>query len=413
MSNQIRVKTLKTSSQLKDLMQKYFMKLTLAKKILRKKTAWVTAGFPVEFLYLFDVFPMHPENCATIAAARRKSPEFIALAEEMGFSDILCSYMKTNIGAVQAQAPITIGGIEKPTFMASTGTICDTHVKWFEVQSHKFKVPHFVIDVPHYVNNVEDRMDDYVDYVVEQFYEYFDFAEKITGHSFDEKKWREILRLSDELCGLWQEIYELRKMVPCPVGYADTLAAIFPMVLTPGTDFGLKFYKNIVQEVKGLIKEQKGVVPEEKYRLLFEGIPFWYNIKFFHKLATEHGAVVVYEPYTYSFGPRKPINLPYDKTLRELAKIVIHFPYQYNLKTRTQYFEQIIKDYKIDGVILHNNFSCRPSCAPMYDLKANITRDTNVPVLIIDGDMNDPRMFSEEQMKTRVEAFIELMKANK
>ncbi len=406
-----RVKTLEASNQLKKLMQKYFLKMKW-KQLTRQKTAWVTAGFPVEFLYLFDVFPLHPENSATIAGARRLSQGFIEEAEAMGYSNILCSYMKTNIGAVSKGAKVSQGGLKKPTFMASTGTICDTHVKWFEIQAREMDVPHFVVDVPHYVNKVEDRLDDYVDYVVDQFYQYFDFAEKMTGKEINKQKTHEILVLSDELCRLWQEIYELRKHRPCPIGYADTLAAIFPLVISPGTDFGIDFYKELLAEGKEMVKQKRGVIPNEKYRLLFEGIPFWYNIKFFHKLATEHQAVVVYEPYTYSFGPRKRTDLSFDKTLRFIAEMMIHFPYNYNLDERTKYFRNVIKDYHIDGVVLHNNFSCRPQCSAMFDLKKRLTVDPEIPVLIMDGDMNDPRMFQHEQVKTRVDAFVELMEAN-
>jgi len=34
-------------------------------------------------------------------------------------------------------------------------------------------------------------------------------------------------------------------------------------------------------------------------------------------------------------------------------------------------------------------------------------------VLILQCDMNDPRAYSEAQIKTRIEGFVELMEANK
>jgi benzoyl-CoA reductase/2-hydroxyglutaryl-CoA dehydratase subunit BcrC/BadD/HgdB len=49
----------------------------------------------------------------------------------------------------------------------------------------------------------------------------------------------------------------------------------------------------------------------------------------------------------------------------------------------------------------------------MVDLAEAIRRDKGIPVLILQCDMNDPRAYSEEQIKTRVEGFIELMEANK
>ncbi len=82
-------------------------------------------------------------------------------------------------------------------------------------------------------------------------------------------------------------------------------------------------------------------------------------MKYFHQMAAK-GALIIYEPYTLSFGPRKPLNLNFEDTIRAFAKILLQFPYNYNLESRIKYFEQVIDDYKINGVILHDNMSCRP-----------------------------------------------------
>ena len=42
-----------------------------------------------------------------------------------------------------------------------------------------------------------------------------------------------------------------------------------------------------------------------------------------------------------------------------------------------------------------------------------ISRDLNIPVVTFDGDQSDPRNFSEEQYKTRVEGLIEIIDSRK
>jgi benzoyl-CoA reductase/2-hydroxyglutaryl-CoA dehydratase subunit BcrC/BadD/HgdB len=406
------VKTLRTSREFPKLMGWYLIKAKLA-NILHKKTAWATAGFPIELLWGFDIFPLHPENNACVAGARHMSQELIEYAESLGMARELCSYMKTNIGAYDKKIGLAYGGISKPTFVACTGTICDTHVKWFQTQARRMNVPIFVFDIPHYVSGSDDKvMDRYIDYINDQVYDYFDFIYDVTGRKFNEKKFFDVLKKSDRLAELWQEIYNYRKLTPAPLGYADTLSDIFPLVVLPGIDKGIKFYENLLADVKEQVELKRGVVPEEKFRILFEGIPFWYRIKFFHQLAN-YGAVVTYEPYTYSFGPRKTLGLSKEQTIRELSKLMVHFPYNYNLETRIKYFEQTIDDYRIDGVILHANQSCRPSATGMIDLKNAIQKDKNIPVLLLDCDMNDPRAFSEAPMQNRLESFIELLNQNK
>ena len=131
-----RVRTLKSTKGLKKIMAKYFTLSKLAPMVGRK-LAWVTAGIPIQLMYANKIYPLHPENMATVAGAQKKSLKFIEEAERQGFSRDLCSYMKTNIGSTSLNAPLKKGGIAKPDFMLSTGTICDTHIKWWTISPKK------------------------------------------------------------------------------------------------------------------------------------------------------------------------------------------------------------------------------------------------------------------------------------
>jgi benzoyl-CoA reductase/2-hydroxyglutaryl-CoA dehydratase subunit BcrC/BadD/HgdB len=225
---------------------------------------------------------------------------------------------------------------------------------------------------------------------------------------------QKVLEKSMELTSLWREIYEHRKAVPSPYSGAETSAAFFPLVVLPGVQVGINFFKKILADIKNRTAKGEGTMPRgnEKYRVMWEGIPFWYRMRFMYDLA-QSGVVIAFEPYTYSFAPVKKKCFTLEETLRDVAKLMMDTPYAYNLERRIENFEKWIDEYKLDGVILHENMSCRPSSAGMADLKEAIMRDKGIPVLILQGDMNDPRAYSEEQMKTRVEAFVELMEANK
>ena len=413
--SRMRVERLQATNQLGKIIKGYLVRTSLASKLPWKKTAWITAGFPAELCYMFGITPVHPENAACISGAGKVSQKLIEYAESIGFSRDLCSYFKTNIGAVGKKVGAAQGGINKPTFLASTNTICDTHVKWFEIQAREFGVPYFQFDTPNAVSSTDDEhMEEYIDYVVDQVHEFIDFATKLTGKKLTESKYNEILTKSARLSDLWQEIYEYRKLIPTPVSFQDTMAAIFPLVILPGLDVGIKFYEALLNDIKARVANNTGAVTkeEEKYRVLFEGIPMWYKIRFFHELAN-YGAIITYEPYTFSFGPKKKTGLPMEQMIRELARMIIDTPYNYSVEKRIKYFENVIDEFKIDGVILHSNMSCRPSCTGMIDLKNAIQNDKGIPVWLMDCDMDDPRAYSDEPMKNRMESFVELMAANK
>lgn len=407
------VRTLQSTQKIKKLIQWYLIKAKFTEYLPWIKKAWVTSSIPVELLWGLKIFPLHPENNACISAARKVSLELIEHAESLGFSRDVCSYMKTNIGACGKKINFKFGGIGKPDFMVTSGSICDTHVKWFQIQAQRMNVPLYVFDVPHIVNQTSEATKKrYKEYLIEQSYDFFDFVEKTVGKKLNEKYFVQSLNNSAKLSNLWQQIYEHRKNIPTPVSFADTLGDIFPLVLLPGHKKGIKYYEYMLHEVEENIAMGQGILPkeEEKYRLMFEGIPMWYKIKFFHQLMN-YGAIITYEPYTYSFGIPKP----HVENLAEGLTAISNFyrPYLYNLEDRISYFKDVITKYRIDGVLLHENMSCRPSSTGMYDLKQQIQQELGVPVLLFTCDMNDPRAYAEEQMQTRIEGFMEILAQNK
>jgi len=409
-------KMLNATMGLKNIMGRHFLAIEQAHRD-GNPTAWATSGSPVEMLYSMDVQPVLPENSATISAAQKFSQNFIEIAEEEGYSYDLCSYFKTNVGAVKDNADMSKGGTRKPTFMLSTDVICDTHVNWFQVQAEHFNVPHFTIDVPHVVSNMNSRQYDYFKkYVTEQLYEFLDFIQEVTGHEYNEEKANEVTRNSWDLSMVWQDIYELRKNVPCPMSTRDTFGGLFPLFTMPGLKAPIKLYKKMYKEAKARVDAGIGALQQEKYRLMFEGIPFWYQLKYFGMLE-RFGAIIVYEPYTYAFSkymnPKVTKDMVFSKPIDAMSELMLSFWYIYDLKTRIKKFAETVREWKIDGVILHENLSCRPNSCGLYDLKRHLMDDYDIPCLTISSDMNDPRKFNEVQISNQIESFIEILRERK
>ena len=409
-------KMLDATQGLKNIMGRHFLAIEQAFRD-NKPTAWATSGSPVEILYAMGVQPMLPENSATVSAAQKYSKNFIEIAEDEGFSYDLCSYFKTNVGAVLSEADMLKGGTRKPTFMLSTDVICDTHVNWFQVQAERFNVPHFTLDVPHVVSNTNNRQYNYFKkYITEQLYDLLDFVQDVTGNEFNEERAKEVTKNSWDLSMIWQEIYKLRKEIPCPISTRDTFGGLFPLFTMPGLKEPIRLYKRMYREAKQRVDHGIGALKQEEFRLMFEGIPFWYNLKYFGKLE-QWNAIIVYEPYTYAFSKYMNPNVTKDyvlsKPIEAMAELMLSFWYIYDLKTRVKKFEETVREWKIDGVLLHNNMSCRPNSCGLYDLKRHLMDDFDIPCLIINADMNDPRKFNDTQISNQIESFIEILEKRK
>lgn len=409
-------KMLNATQGLKNIMGRHFLAIEQAYRD-GKPTAWATSGSPVEMLYSMDVQPMLPENSATVSAAQKFSQKFIEIAEQQGFSYDLCSYFKTNIGAVESKAGMIEGGTRKPAFMLSTDVICDTHVNWFQVQAERMNVPHFTIDVPHVVSNTTNRqLNYYKKYISEQLFEFIDFMQEVTGHEYNEEKAREVTENSWNLSMVWQDIYKLRKNVPCPISTRDTFGGLFPLFCMPGLKAPIKLYKRMYREAKQRVDAGIGALEKENFRLMFEGIPFWHSLSFFSKLE-KYGAIIVYEPYTYAFSkymnPDVTKDMVLNSPIEAMAELMMSFWYVYDLETRKKKFVETVREYNIDGIIMHENLSCRPNSCGMYDLKRNLMEEHDIPSLIISSDMNDPRKFNAEQLSNQIESFIEILRQRK
>jgi benzoyl-CoA reductase/2-hydroxyglutaryl-CoA dehydratase subunit BcrC/BadD/HgdB len=69
-----------------------------------------------------------------------------------------------------------------------------------------------------------------------------------------------------------------------------------------------------------------------------------------------------------------------------------------------------VKEYKVDGVVLSFNPSCRLTYVSQTELQKSL-EDRGIPTLGLECDMADERTYSEGQVKTRMDAFIERLLA--
>jgi benzoyl-CoA reductase/2-hydroxyglutaryl-CoA dehydratase subunit BcrC/BadD/HgdB len=380
-----------------------------------KKLGVFTAGMPAEFLLVFDIFPIFPEAYACMCGQAGITQHLIEHAEGLGYSRDLCSYMKVNIGAMDKKYPCNFGGAPVADCYIASNGVCDTQAKWVENTARKYGRPYFLMDVPNPVSGSDDakREIDF-EYEIAQMHDMIKFLEKVTGKRFDKEKFMGIIAKSQEVCRLYLEIYEYRKRFPSPFYFEITRALMFPQFGMWDLDGAAKYYRKVLNDIKKRYNDAPSgkIGKPEKYRLMWEGITLWYNIDFYKYLAKK-GAHVVYEPYTHAGAMRREKTASFDETLRVMAKENISNFYTLDLEQRIPYFEQKIAEYSIDGLILHANLSCRPSSTGLQDLKAAIEKSVKIPVLILNCDMDDPRAYAEGQIRTRVDAFIEMIEENK
>ena len=390
---------LQTTRKIGELIMEHFSKAFDA-KAQGKPVAWITVFTPVELLYAMDIYPVAPEHFGAMCSARGFIMEFLEGAEKSGYSQSLCSYSRCGLGyAISGMK----GLMPPPDFLVTFRNSCDVYVKWWQSLSMHLGTPLFVGEAP-YVLARED-LDNYVlEYVVKQLEQLIKMAEEKFGLKFDMEKLVSAVKLSDKASELWLETLKLRRVKPCPLGGRDSASDIFPLVVMQGTGDAVKFYEELLGEVKEKVDKREGIIENERFRLLFDGIWLWYAfdlIKYFE----DRGAVFVYEPYSEAWASR----LDASKPLESIARKILTMGLNIDIDLRIERFLESIKEFQIDGAVLFSNRSCKSWSAPQLVTAEILSEKFNVPYLIFEADMADPRQYAEAQVKNRIDAFLEVL----
>jgi len=372
----------------------------------KRPVTWVTSTFPVEILLAMDVFPVWPENYASVCAARQISVRLCEAFERQGFSRDLCSYARCVLGSLFDTENLPEGGLPKPDFLVASTGACDTHMKWFQVVSRMLKCPLFLLDAPYDMSGAdsENLESHHIKQYVFQLEELIAFLEKQTGTKLDKKKLQETIKLSDRTSMLWGLIQDYRKTIPTPMDARDAFSAVFFMLCIPGTKMAVDFYETLCEEVKTRVENKVGVITDEKYRLIWDNLPLWFNLQIFEYL-NSLGAVVVAETFSHVWMGR----LEASKPLESLARKYLPNFANASIDRKVNLVIELVKNFSADGVILPINWGCR-----MMSVNETIVKDTvyekfGVPSLILDVDSSDWRNYNEAQVKAKIEGFLEIL----
>jgi benzoyl-CoA reductase/2-hydroxyglutaryl-CoA dehydratase subunit BcrC/BadD/HgdB len=74
---------------------------------------------------------------------------------------------------------------------------------------------------------------------------------------------------------------------------------------------------------------------------------------------------------------------------------------------KENYIADKVKRFAIDGILFHDARTCASNSNNRYGMSKRLSEKLGIPHLVINGDLNDLRCFSEEQMVTNIEAFVE------
>jgi benzoyl-CoA reductase/2-hydroxyglutaryl-CoA dehydratase subunit BcrC/BadD/HgdB len=405
-------KKIKATSHFKRIMEEHFREADTASKDPDQKVAWCTSVGPAELLTAFGFKLYFPENHGAMLGTTRLSTDYIPYANAAGYSPEICSYLTSDVGAyLRKKTPLTkaydIKSIPKPDVLVYNTNQCRDVQEWLSYYSREFNVPIMGVNAPKSVDVLEDH---HIKDVESQLQSMVEPLEKISGKKFDPDALANAVRLSKEATDLWKDVLNTAANIPSPLTFFDGTVHMGPIVVMRGLEKAVDYYKELKSEIEERVKDGVAAVDDERFRLYWDGMPIWGKLRPLSEQLFHLKACVVASTYCNSwiFDSFDPDN-PFYSMAKAYTEIFINR----SERIKEKYIADIVEKFKIDGIIFHDSRTCPNNSNARYGMPGRMREKFGIPSLIISGDLNDLRCYSEEQAKTNIEAFIEQLEESK
>jgi len=400
-------KPIEATGRMHEVMAGYFHDLDAAAKSAAGKVAWCTSVGPAELLRALDFAVYFPENHSAMLGAARMSTDLIPVANAIGYSPDICSYLTADIGAfLKGITPLSraykgIESVPRPDVLVFNTNQCRDVQDWFAWYSRELSVPSIGIASP---KNVTEVTDAHIDDVARQIEALIPPLEAIAGKALSMDRLRETVELSRECTDLWRQVLETAIASPAPLTFFDGTIHMGPAVVLRGTRAAVDYYRLLLEELRQRVREGVGAVEGETVRIYWEGMPIWGRLRQHSEMFAALGASVLASTYCSSwifpaFDGADPI--------RSMARAYLELFIVRSDAYKETYLREMLERFRIDGIIYHDAKTCPYNTNSRYGMPARLSRASGIPSLVISGDLNDLRCLSDEQTRTNVEAFLE------
>jgi benzoyl-CoA reductase/2-hydroxyglutaryl-CoA dehydratase subunit BcrC/BadD/HgdB len=396
---------LRAAVRLKDLMAAHFTGLDRASHTHTAPVAWCTSVGPVEILRALGFEVYFPENHGALLGASRTANETMPKAHALGYSPDICSYLTSDIGSYLAKkTPLSRYGLSstpRPDVLLFSTNQCREVRDWFEFYGREWGVPVVGVTSFRELDAVESH---HVDAVVRQLEALVPPLEAVAGRRLDGARLEEAVRRSKACSDLWRDCLRTSAARPAALSFFDATIHMAPAVILRGTEEACSYYRQLGDELRERVRAGTGAIPRERFRLYWDGMPVWGRLRDLASLFAQLETTVVASTYCNSWifealDPAHP--------LPSMARASLELFIARSEGPKQRYLERMADEFGVDGVIFHDSRTCPNNSNARFGMPQRLRKSRGMPVLVLDGDLNDLRCFSDEQARTNIEGFVE------
>jgi benzoyl-CoA reductase/2-hydroxyglutaryl-CoA dehydratase subunit BcrC/BadD/HgdB len=356
--------------------------------------AWCGLAVPFNLLNAMGITSCFVEFVGAVLAATGTADPFLEEAEQAGFVGDTCGYHRTVMGAARKNI------MPEPDFLIATTCPCSGGIAIMENLADLFNKDLFVLNVP------QQDSEQNVAYLADQIRDMVKFVTRHTGEPLDEGKLRQAVENTNRARKIMQDVYQLAQNVPSPTDGRLLTNFGLVMPLFCGTEAAVEIAQAYKDEFTARVDNGIPGVPDEKLRLLWIQNRIQFNNPLVELLEKEYRANIVSDELNDIFWDPIDPQDPYPG----MARRAIAIPLNGSIQRRIGHLQKLARDYRLDGAINPCNWGCRQGTGAR-GLISDGLKEIGVPVLNLEVDCVDKRNFAEGQLRTRVEAFIEMLES--
>jgi benzoyl-CoA reductase/2-hydroxyglutaryl-CoA dehydratase subunit BcrC/BadD/HgdB len=283
-------------------------------------------------------------------------------------------------------------------------TTCDGKKKFCEIIAEDKKT--WVLEVPHTTETPQAR-----ELWLKEIKLLKKNLEKLTGNRITSQSLRKAIELTNKKRSLIRRLYEVRKRKSPPIWGSDAL------LVTSVSNFDdLSRWINKTEKLcNELESRKKGVCHESAPRILLTGSPVFMPTWKIPQIIESSGGIIVGDDIcTGSKGFWDPMEVPHwtmeDMLLSLADRYLMNTCACFTPNTaRLIRLQGFVKDFNVHGVFYHILQACHIYGVEVRRIE-NALKSESIPMLTIETDYSQEDV---EQIRTRVEAFLEMIVARR
>ncbi len=281
-------------------------------------------------------------------------------------------------------------------------TTCDGKKKAYEIFSDY--APVYVMEIPQ-MKQACDR-----ELWKAEVLRFRDEIERVAGKDITAPKLKEAIQLTNARRRVLQRLNRLRALIPAPISGRDVLLINQISFYDDPVRFTGKIGQ-LCDELESRVLAGQGVVPKETPRLMLSGCPMAVPNWKLPYIIESSGAVIVGEESCIGARSTRDLVAETGDTVDEMLDALVDRYMKIDCACFTPNSERLenivamARDLKVDGVIHYGLSFCQPYAMEALKVEKALTA-AGIPLLSLETDYS---MEDLEQLKTRVEAFVEMI----